>query len=494
MEGEQQPENVEQQQQQQPVLEIVEQQEQQQPMLENVEQQQQPVLENVEQQQQQQQQPVLDNVEQEQQQHQEEEQQQEQQHHQEEEEQQQQQQQHHVQEIVEEEEEEEINLGEAIRVMEAGCASWIVEMEETLVNSHWSVVTGRGKKPPSIYRVPDRIKRGNTEAYRPKLVSMGPLHYGEADLMPMEHHKKEAVLQRIKRYGKPLVEYVASIQKVVDELLGEYDNLDEKWRTEGRDEFVQMMVMDGCFLLESLQRYFDYPTGNPVFSYHGCLTLYTAIQSDIVVMENQLPLLVLYTLLAVERHTALRVAEVNTIVLELSDAGIRFKSSKTQFIHDINFKNGLLSLPVFKAHDDTKKHLLNLLAFEKLYPCTGHEVLSYVCFMDNLVNTGRDVELLRSKGVIKNLLSSRGGSKGEHFPGLVEYVGVTGPAYSFDHYAAAPDAADRAHMVFNNKAEWVKQELWDFFRCQDEHEARADVVATKCYKKLVVDMHYEARI
>lgn len=91
---------------------------------------------------------------------------------------------------------------------------------------------------------------------------------------------------------------------------------------------------------------------------------------------------------------------------ELSDAGIRFKSSRTQFIHDINFTNGVLSMPVFKAHDDTEKHLLNLLAFEKLYPCTSHEVLSYMCFMDNLVNTGKDVELLRSKGVINNLLSS----------------------------------------------------------------------------------------
>ena len=48
----------------------------------------------------------------------------------------------------------------------------------------------------------------------------------------------------------------------------------------------------------------------------------------------------------------------------------------------------------------------------------------------------------------------------EHFPGLVEYAGVTRPAYSFDHYAAAPDAADQARRVFNNKAERVKQELW----------------------------------
>ena len=48
----------------------------------------------------------------------------------------------------------------------------------------------------------------------------------------------------------------------------------------------------------------------------------------------------------------------------------------------------------------------------------------------------------------------------EHFPSLVEYTGVMGPAYSFDHYAAAPDAVDRVRRVFNNKMEQVKQELW----------------------------------
>jgi hypothetical protein len=48
----------------------------------------------------------------------------------------------------------------------------------------------------------------------------------------------------------------------------------------------------------------------------------------------------------------------------------------------------------------------------------------------------------------------------EHFPGLVEYVGVTGPAYTFDHYVVAPDAVDWDSREFNNKAERVKQELW----------------------------------
>jgi hypothetical protein len=48
----------------------------------------------------------------------------------------------------------------------------------------------------------------------------------------------------------------------------------------------------------------------------------------------------------------------------------------------------------------------------------------------------------------------------EHFPGLVEYAGVMSPAYTFDHYAVAPDAVDRDVQEFNNKAERVKQELW----------------------------------
>jgi hypothetical protein len=48
----------------------------------------------------------------------------------------------------------------------------------------------------------------------------------------------------------------------------------------------------------------------------------------------------------------------------------------------------------------------------------------------------------------------------EHFPGLVEYAGVTDPAYTFDHYVVAPDAVDRDDRKFNNKAERVKKELW----------------------------------
>jgi hypothetical protein len=41
----------------------------------------------------------------------------------------------------------------------------------------------------------------------------------------------------------------------------------------------------------------------------------------------------------------------------------------------------------------------------------------------------------------------------EHFHSLVEYAGVTGPPYLFDHYVIATDVEDQADRVFNNMAD-----------------------------------------
>ena len=36
--------------------------------------------------------------------------------------------------------------------------------------------------------------------------------------------------------------------------------------------------------------------------------------------------------------------------------------------------------------------------------------------------------------------------------------------------------------------------MQDFFRCKEGYEVKADAVANKAAKKLIKDMHYEARI
>jgi hypothetical protein len=41
-----------------------------------------------------------------------------------------------------------------------------------------------------IFRVPDRLRRVRKEAYTPRVISIGPLHYGEEALKAMEEHNK----------------------------------------------------------------------------------------------------------------------------------------------------------------------------------------------------------------------------------------------------------------------------------------------------------------
>jgi hypothetical protein len=62
-----------------------------------------------------------------------------------------------------------------------------------------------------------------------------------------------------------------------------------------------MMLKDGCFLLEMAMlelhgRVKDYEPDDSVFSKHGRLYLLSGIQSDVVLMENQLLLLLLHKL------------------------------------------------------------------------------------------------------------------------------------------------------------------------------------------------------
>ncbi|RLM69963.1 UPF0481 protein [Panicum miliaceum] len=383
---------------------------------------------------------------------------------------------------------------------DAFCSNdWVVEMEELLPGTDLLAEKARWSKP-SIYRVPEWIKRMMTDhssVYLPWLVSLGPFHHGEPHLLPMEEHKRRAMLHLVKRSGKPLGDFVVAIEEVADELLDAYQVLDEKWRDESsRARFVEMMVMDGCFLLELMKNHGgsqaakppecsvkedksprtaavslssaavkddpwgDYAPNDPIYSAHANHILWPAIRSDVIAMENQLPLLILQRLLAVERGTTPEPAEINRMVVnylyycssegtptgklglhpldilhrslcapqpdaqhqggdsasfeedcmpsakELREARVLFKNSNAHLIDAINFRNGVLRMPEFKAYGDTKNLFLNLFAFEQLHPDTGYEVLSYMFFMVGLIESERDVALLRSRGIMRNMLSS----------------------------------------------------------------------------------------
>uniref|UniRef100_A0A0E0MME0 Uncharacterized protein n=1 Tax=Oryza punctata TaxID=4537 RepID=A0A0E0MME0_ORYPU len=355
-------------------------------------------------------------------------------------------------------------------------SAWVVEVEKAARDGDGdpSAEEAARWRRHSIYRVPACIKDLNRRAYQPQVVSLGPFHHGDPNLLPMEEHKRRALLHFLRRVAprRPLAEFAAAVADAAEQLVGAYQGLaDEVAETkEKREAFLEMMVTDGCFLLEVMRtataaagwEVSDYADDDPVFSGHGLLYTVPYIRRDMIMIENQLPLLVLDKIVAVEsgiqeqnedfinrlvqrflspmawppvtgvglalhpldilRRSLLfgpapsprappETATTDDIIRsaeELYEAGIRFRRSPTSSLLDISFHRGVLHLPAIAVDDTTEYMLLNLMAFERLHAggSAGNDVTAYVFFMDNMIDSPRDVALLAARRIVHNTLGS----------------------------------------------------------------------------------------
>ncbi|XP_039038681.1 UPF0481 protein At3g47200-like [Hibiscus syriacus] len=348
-----------------------------------------------------------------------------------------------------------------------GQPTWVIDVNRKLETMPGTEAEKEHWMKRSIYKVPAALADLNKKAYVPQVVSFGPYHHGQDRLIPMEGHKKRALLHFLKRSNKPLEAFVNSLVKDVEKLKECYDLLDPAWEHDD-DKFLQMMILDGCFMLEILRSAThtmeDYAPNDPVFSRHGKIHIMPFIKRDMLMLENQLPMHVLHTLLAVDSNGTKDEEFVNKLILkfcspntpistmgtclhvldvyrksllpdilgrrrrkrrykpssflhedgddiirsamELNEAGIRFKKSKSVSLKDIQFRGGVLALPVIIVDDATESMFLNLMAFERFHVGAGNEVTSYIFFMDNIIDNERDVALLHSRGIIQNALGS----------------------------------------------------------------------------------------
>ncbi|KAJ9681310.1 hypothetical protein PVL29_020270 [Vitis rotundifolia] len=106
------------------------------------------------------------------------------------------------------------------------------------------------------------------------------------------------------------------------------------------------------------------------------------------------------------------VREVTTLfrnVKELMDAGIRIKRSPTRHLRDISFSsNGItacLRIPPITIDNSTKAMFLNLIAYE-MSSDVNHDFISYLHFLDSLIDHADDVKELQSAGVLQNNLGT----------------------------------------------------------------------------------------
>ncbi|XLU82753.1 hypothetical protein S245_006173, partial [Arachis hypogaea] len=169
-------------------------------------------------------------------------------------------------------------------------SDWIVPVQVILGSIDHGEV-----KASSISRIPEEIREPKEESYKPKVVSIGPLHRGATrQILLMEEPKL--------RYMRELLERSDSDQTNTNNRSRQTTkNAASTLEYLGNDILKLDSVVDGCFLLELLHKLGQYRDLQPDerkknFSRDPFLETTKAIEcvlNDISMLENQIPFVVL---------------------------------------------------------------------------------------------------------------------------------------------------------------------------------------------------------
>ncbi|KAM7461764.1 hypothetical protein LguiA_029885 [Lonicera macranthoides] len=314
----------------------------------------------------------------------------------------------------------------------------------------------------SIFRVHDELRKVNEEAYEPHIIAIGPYHHGKANLQMMEEQKLRYLKLYLQRKGDNVQRYIVAMQALEEETRRCYAELISL----NSDKFVEMMLLDGCFIVELLrkfQREYLREKNDPIF---GMDWICNSLQRDLLLFENQLSFFVLCKLFDMievpnQHHRfsylALRyfgdilpgcgygekvdggsqykinhllgLVHINWLpsfsalkadgdvankkedwqfipcATELREVGIKFEKMQEGNFFDIKFRNGVMRISPLTIEDRTESFFRNLIAYEQYSDNSQFKLITdYVKVMDCLINSPKDVELLCRHGIIDNWL------------------------------------------------------------------------------------------
>ena len=302
-----------------------------------------------------------------------------------------------------------------------------------------------------IKRIPDHLRKVNEKAYTPMIISIGPFHHFDKKLQLMEKFKVRYLKSFIARANINLENLVSTIREMEERIQSCY--AETTFPFKHKDDFVKMVLVDAIFILELIFR-----TVNGCWESDDLLIgeQMPFIIYDLVLLENQLPFFVLEKLFNLiypncsnssslidltfkffddfnvqevtpknvqiehftdlirifqlpqlqslpKRQTGSEIVTLLYSATQLHEAGVKFRVNSSKCLLDITFeiKNGVLEMPRLELHDGTETLIRNVMALEEfLYP-TNKCVTDYFIFLDDLVNTAKDMDLLCNKKIVK---------------------------------------------------------------------------------------------
>ncbi|KAM0060991.1 hypothetical protein Hdeb2414_s0004g00130691 [Helianthus debilis subsp. tardiflorus] len=324
---------------------------------------------------------------------------------------------------------------------------------------------------PSIYMVPRTFRNQNKNSFKPQMVSIGPLHRKDENLQASEEEKATHVVSLLSRLDSTQKETLQACARMVNASIDQIRSCYAEAISYNNIELAEMMVMDGCFILEFLYRIKkceESKMGNMLFVQ---FTFY-----DLVLLENQIPFRVLNdifecTISKFDQTTSLidvihvAIEHVNPFkehklksssnpthhhilgllhecyqyqyqeakslefsnsrfpsAVELDRAGVNFnrvRDTEWPLVMEVkkyrlpcfSFPWGrpTLIMPVLDVNDFTELVLRNLIAYELMYSKHIFQyVTSYAIAMDMLIDNEEDIaKLVKSKVLVNNIGSNQ---------------------------------------------------------------------------------------
>ncbi|KAK7349865.1 hypothetical protein VNO77_07661 [Canavalia gladiata] len=324
----------------------------------------------------------------------------------------------------------------------------------------------------SISSIPDELQAPAQDSFKPKEVSIGPLHRRSTKhLELMEETKWNYMNEFLKRKGCP--DQTKTLEEKLIECGTEIRNLDRAinasyggYIESEPNELAKIMIVDGCFLLEFLLRLETYTveleegqiksfSGDPIFQDKKKVL---SVLNDITMLENQIPFIALKKLyrkvFPLPVHTEIgddhRVAklvreafgyplvdslggahilnlmhlstvehdkverkgakqELKRCATRLRAAGITIQAKTTfqsalvdRFDFNINFSDGVLTIPQLYIKETTEVKWRNLIAWEQNKISVCCKYTSYALFFKGLICCKHDIKLLKKMKVLVN--------------------------------------------------------------------------------------------
>ena len=298
-----------------------------------------------------------------------------------------------------------------------------------------------------IQKVPYHIRKWNEEACTPQFISIGPFHRENKRLKSMEEHKERYFKSFIQRSRINLEDVVSTIRELEESIRGCYlETIELK-----SDEFVKMILVDACFILELFIRSSSESStsDDPIILKPMSIT----IMHDLLLLENQLPFFVIeklyhlaipsltnhqalidltssyFALYKIPDHSNVEIKHFTDLLrtfrlpplkklpkrdselipllysaTHLHEAGVKFEVGSSESFLDIKFEKGVLKIPCIILDYWMEIVYRNVMALEQTYYLKNGYITDYFWLLDSLINTEKDVDLLCENKVMINFL------------------------------------------------------------------------------------------